>query len=185
MATIKARKQANGSVRHTAIVRIRRGKTVIHRESKTFAFRAAALSWAKHREVELEQPGALERAQQGELSLGSLVRWYIDSFCEISNWQRTKQTSLEFLEKHQIGAVNALHLTTAILIDHVRSPSRGWGLTGDSRQRSDMDWGGPSRGKKYQGAPGRPDGRRRSPDRVPGAETDWEIKKTRPAADAR
>src|ERR1700730_5557611 len=40
MATIKARKQANGAIRNTAIVRIRRGKTIVHRESKTFTFRA-------------------------------------------------------------------------------------------------------------------------------------------------
>jgi hypothetical protein len=98
MATIRARMQATGSTRYTAIVRLRKGKTLTHQEAKTFAFRAAAFAWAKHREMELEKPGALDRAQQGEFSLGKLVRWYIDSFCEISNWQRTKQTSLEFLE---------------------------------------------------------------------------------------
>jgi integrase len=121
MATIKARIQANGATRYTAIVRLRRGKTLIHRESKTFTFRAAALSWAKCREVELEKPGALEQAQQGEFSLAGLIRWYIDSFFEISGWQRTKQTSLEFLENHPIGEVNVLRLTAAILIDHVRA----------------------------------------------------------------
>lgn len=35
MPTIKARKQVNGSTRYTAIVRIRRGTTVLHRESRT------------------------------------------------------------------------------------------------------------------------------------------------------
>jgi hypothetical protein len=68
MATIKARKQANGTTGYTAIVRLRRGKTIIHRESKTFAFRAAAFSWAKHREVELAKPGAVERAQETEFT---------------------------------------------------------------------------------------------------------------------
>jgi hypothetical protein len=63
MATIRARKQANGMIRYTAMVRLRKGQTVIHQENKTFAFRAAAFSWAKHREVELEKPGALEQAQ--------------------------------------------------------------------------------------------------------------------------
>jgi len=76
---------------------------------------------AKHREVELEKPGALERAQQGEFSLAGLIRWYIDSFCELSKWRRTKQTSLEFLKRHTTGEVNALRLTTAMLIDHVRA----------------------------------------------------------------
>ncbi len=103
MATIKSRKKADGTTRYTAIVRIRRGKVILHGESKTFSFRAAALSWAKHREVELEKPGAPENAQQGEHSLTTLIRWYIDSFCEISNWRRAKQASLEFLERHTLG----------------------------------------------------------------------------------
>ena len=54
MSTIRARKRANGTTRYTAMVRLRKGKTIIHAETKTFAFCAAALSWAKHREVELE-----------------------------------------------------------------------------------------------------------------------------------
>jgi integrase len=138
MATIKARKQANGTTRYTAIVRLRRGKTILHHESKTFAFRAAAFSWAKHREVELEKPGALERAQEGEFSLAGLIRWYIDSFCEISNWQRTKQTSLEFLERHTIGEVNAVRLTTAMLIDHVRT--RRADGAGPATVGNDLTW---------------------------------------------
>jgi hypothetical protein len=114
MATIKTRKTADGATRYTAIVRIRKGQVILHRESKTFAFRSAALSWAKFREVELEKPGALDQAQQGQTSLATLIRWYIDSFFEIAAWQRTKQTSLEFLEKHHIGEVNALRMTSAM-----------------------------------------------------------------------
>jgi integrase len=138
MATIRARKQVNGTVRYTAMVRLRRGKTVIHQENKTFAFRAAAFSWAKHREVELEKPGALEQAQQEEFSLAGLIRWYIDSFFEISGWQRTKQTSLEFLENHQLGEVNVLRLTTAILIDHVRA--RRADGAGPATVGNDLTW---------------------------------------------
>jgi hypothetical protein len=96
MATIKARKQANGTTRYTTIVRLRRGKTIIHRESKTFTFRAAAYSWAKHREVDLEKPRALELAQQEEFSLAGLIRWYINSFLGISRKspvRRSKRTS--------------------------------------------------------------------------------------------
>jgi hypothetical protein len=85
MATIKVRKQANGSTRYTAIVRIRQSKTIIHRESKTFAFRAAAGSWAKYREVELEKPGELERARQAEMPRVAIIRRYIDSFARFPN----------------------------------------------------------------------------------------------------
>jgi hypothetical protein len=51
MATIKARRQAHGSIRYTAIVRKRAGKTIVHREAKTFTHRSAALTWARHRDL--------------------------------------------------------------------------------------------------------------------------------------
>jgi hypothetical protein len=64
MATMRPRKQADGSTRYTAIVRIRRGRTIVHREYKTFALRTAAASWARHREVALEQPEKILVAPQ-------------------------------------------------------------------------------------------------------------------------
>lgn len=121
MATIKARKQANGTVRYTAIVRRRVGKMIVHREAKTFTYRSAAVSWARHREVELEDPAALARKQHAPVTLGELIRWYIDTFETISKWQRSKQSHLEFLERHALGRMNALHLTAAALINHVRA----------------------------------------------------------------
>ena len=121
MATIRARKQADGSTRYTAIVRIRKGKILVHQECKTFALRTAAASWAKHREVELENQAVPGRKQHRPVTLAELIRWYIDTFETISRWQRSKQTHLEFLERHATGKANALDLTAAALIDHVRS----------------------------------------------------------------
>lgn len=69
MPTIKARKQANGITRYTAIVRIGRGAAILHRESRTFAHRSAAVSWVKHHEVVLEDPSARTRVQHGAVSL--------------------------------------------------------------------------------------------------------------------
>jgi len=103
MATIKARRQANGTIRYTAIVRKRAGKAIVHREAKTFTHRSAALSWAKHREVALEDPSALIRVKHGEHTLAELIRWYIDTFETISKWQRSKQAHLELLERHALG----------------------------------------------------------------------------------
>jgi len=40
------------------------GKAAVLQEYKTFAHRAAAVTWAKHREVVLEDPSALIRVQQ-------------------------------------------------------------------------------------------------------------------------
>lgn len=124
MATIKARKQVNGSTRYTAVVRIRRRTTVLHQESRTFTHRAAALSWAKHREVALEEPAALTRQRHGTPTLAELIRWYINTFETVSRWQRSKQTHLEFLERHSLGKIEVLTLTSADLIRHVRSLPR-------------------------------------------------------------
>jgi integrase len=121
MATIKARRQANGSIRYTAIVRKRVATTIVHREAKTFTHRSAALTWARHREVELENPAALTGKKHEAVRLAELIRWYIDTFETISKWQRSKQTHLEFLERHSIGKANVLTLTSAMLIDHVRT----------------------------------------------------------------
>lgn len=121
MPTIKIRKQANGSTRYTAVVRIRRGTTVLHQESRTFTHRTAALSWAKHREVALEDPAELTRQRQSTPTLAELIRWYIDTFETISRWQRSKQTHLEFLERHPLGKTIAHTLTSADLIRHVQS----------------------------------------------------------------
>jgi hypothetical protein len=103
MATIRARRQSNGSTRYTAYVRIRRGKSVVHTEAKTFSHRSAALTWARHREILLENPSALTRVQQGAPTLAELIRWYIETFERISKWQRSKQTHLQFLERHALG----------------------------------------------------------------------------------
>jgi hypothetical protein len=106
MAYIKVRKQSDGSTRYTAIVRLRRGKTIVHQEARTFAHRVAAVTWAKHREVVLEDPSALTRVRHGAPTRAELIRWYIDTFETISKWQRSKQSHLGFLEQHTIGKTN-------------------------------------------------------------------------------
>lgn len=102
-------------------MRKRVGKTIVHREAKTFTHRSAALSWAKYREVELEGQALPGGGRRDPVTLGELIRSYSDTFESISRWQRSKQTHLEFLERHRIGKSNIFALTTAILIDHVRS----------------------------------------------------------------
>lgn len=138
MPTIRSRKQANGSTRYTAIVRVRRKSFVLHQESRTFAHRSAALTWARHREVELETPEALVKAKHGAPTLAALIRWYIDTFKPIAGWGRTKQTTLEFLEKHAMGKRNVLELTAAELIDHVRK--RRASGTGPATAGGDLTW---------------------------------------------
>src|SRR5579859_192052 len=137
MAHILARKYVSGT-RYTANIRIKKDGIIVHREAKTFGLRSAAEKWAKSREVALEDPTALIRAQDGAPALGELIRWYIDTFKPIANWQRTKQTTLEFLEKHTIGRSNALQLTSAMLVDHIRR--RRADGAGPATAGNDLTW---------------------------------------------
>lgn len=138
MARIIVRKRANGSFGYTAQIRLHHGKSLVHQEAKTFSRRAAAEKWARAREVELEDPTALLRAQDGDVTLASLIRWYIDSFQSLSKWQRTKQCQLEFLEKHPIGKSDALKLTPSALVNHARS--RRANGAGPATVGNDLTW---------------------------------------------
>jgi len=138
MAHILVRKYPSGKIRYTANVRIMKDGVTVLRDAKTFSLRSAAEKWARSREVALEEPGALIQAQEGATSLAELIRWYIDTFKPVANWQRTKQTTLEFLERHPIGKSNALQLTSAILIDHIRT--RRADGAGPATAGNDLTW---------------------------------------------
>ena len=73
MAHILTRNYGSGDTRHRAVIRIRRGTTVVYREAKTFAHRSAAITWARHREVQLDAVAqltkAIDGAQQGEAEI--------------------------------------------------------------------------------------------------------------------
>jgi integrase len=138
MGTIVARDRADGSVGFTAVIRIKKGKEILHREAKTFSKRADAQQWLRHREVELENPGALIQARQGTVSLGELIRWYITEFEHISQWQRSKGAHLAFLEKQPIAKADATALTCQTLIDHVRTRRRSG--AGPATVGNDLTW---------------------------------------------
>ncbi len=93
MATIKARRQANGSTRYTAIVRKRAGGTALNREANTFTHRSAAVSWAKHGKSSWKTAVLTPRFRQGSPTLAELIRWYIDNFESVSKWQRKQMES--------------------------------------------------------------------------------------------
>lgn len=157
MATILPRKRADGTCGYMATIRLHNGKKLVHRESKTFSRLAAAEKWARAREVELEDPTALFRAQEGDLPLSKLIRWYIDNFQTVSKWQRTKQCQLEFLEKHPIGKADALKLTSTALVDHVRT--RRADGAGPATAGNDLTWIGVvlRAAKSVDGLPVRPE----------------------------
>ena len=59
MGTIVSRKRKDGTIGHTAQIRIKDGGKTIFTESQTFDRKPAAQAWLKKRETELAVPGAL------------------------------------------------------------------------------------------------------------------------------
>ena len=121
MPTIRKRAGAKGT-RFEAIIRRHRNGGQSYRESRTFDTRSGAEQWAKERENQLDDPPAQSYVPHSRgPSLAALIRWYIDSFQSLTPWSRTKQTTLEYLERHSIGKVNARALNTTTLVDHIRA----------------------------------------------------------------
>jgi hypothetical protein len=80
VGTILSRKKKDGTPTHTATIIKKRDGEIVHRETKTFDRKKAAEVWIKKRETELDQPGAIERAQSKseKVKLGQAIQRYID-----------------------------------------------------------------------------------------------------------
>ena len=138
MAQIKSRKRADGSVGHTAYIRIKRQGQIIHQEARTFSRKSLAVDWARKRELELEAPGAVDLARMGETQLGLLIERYVDEFANVSKWQRTKAADLKRLLKEPIAAEDALTLSSQRLVQHIRERrARG---AGPATALNDLVW---------------------------------------------
>jgi len=68
MATIIERPKKDGKTSFLVQITLKRGGKIEHREAKTFKTRREAQSWAKWREAELEEPGALDKKEDPTLS---------------------------------------------------------------------------------------------------------------------
>ena len=70
MGTIVARKRKDGTTGYTAQILRKKGGQIVWREAQTFDKQREAKAWLTHREGELAQPGAIDRAKEkakGEL----------------------------------------------------------------------------------------------------------------------
>lgn len=117
MASILSRKRANGTVGHTALITLKRGGKIVHREAKTFDRRQAASAWAEHREIELKRPGGLERRDDPKL------RDVIDKYIAESKRAigRTKAQVLSTIKKYEITEMRCSEIASAHVITFAQS----------------------------------------------------------------
>nr|WP_256346284.1 MULTISPECIES: site-specific integrase [unclassified Pseudomonas] len=117
MATIRARKLADGTVSYTAQIRIKRDGVQVYQESQTFARKQAAQAWVRKRESELDQPGAIERASRKGVTVKDMIDQYLLEVEKARPLGKTKKATLEAIGKMDIGKLNDTDITTQCLVD--------------------------------------------------------------------
>ena len=121
MGTITSRKRADGSVGHTAQIRIKRRGIVVHTEAQTFERQAAATLWLKRREAELAEPGALDRLlnpRPDPLLREAIARYLEESRKAIG---KTKAQVLAATQRSAIGALPCSQITSPRIVAWLES----------------------------------------------------------------
>ena len=117
MATIRARKLANGAVSYTAQIRIKRDGVQVYQESQTFARKQAAQAWARKRESELDEPGAIERASRKGATAEEMIERYLREVEKARPLGKTKKATLTAIGASYFGKLNDTDINTQCLVD--------------------------------------------------------------------
>lgn len=126
MASIRARTNKSGSISYRAEIRIRRKGKIVWSESATFPRKKLAEVWAARRELDLSEPGALDRAISGRddvsLTVAELIDKYVEVVFPLKPWGRSKTDTLKQIQRSDFGALSAELVRAADIIDHCK----GW-----------------------------------------------------------
>lgn len=138
LATIVPRKRKDGSISYTAQIRLKvEGKR--YSETKTGSDRKALDRWARRREDELREPGAIERLSHAGTKVGWVLECYMEDFQGASKFGRSKLSHIKYLIGHpELSELDAINLTPAQLIQFARS--RAAGGAGPSTINNDFIW---------------------------------------------
>lgn len=117
MATITVRTRADGTKSYRAAIRLKRKGKVVYRESRTFDRKALAKDWASRRELELQEPGALNKVQHRGVTVGDLIRRYQKEFG--AGFGRSKAMDMERLLAYDIANLDAIEATSQDFVAHV------------------------------------------------------------------
>lgn len=117
MATIRARKLADGTVSYTAQIRIKRDGVQVYQESQTFARKQAAQAWARKRETELDEPGAIERASRQGATVKEMNARYLVEVEKARPLGKTKRATLTAIGETYLGQLNDTDINTQSLVD--------------------------------------------------------------------
>ena len=112
MGSIIARKRKDGTMGHTAVIRIKKGGKVIYTETQTFDRDQAAKAWVKKRETELARPGALDKPT--DPTLAAVIGIYLAD--KLKPHGKTKDQVLRTIKAHDIGALRCSQIDSREIV---------------------------------------------------------------------
>lgn len=118
MATIRARKKADGSVSYTVQIRLKNKGALVYQECQTFARKQAALAWARKRETELAEPGAIERANRKAATVKEMIDRYLTEMEKVRPLGKTKLATLKAISESYLGKLNDQDINSQVLVEY-------------------------------------------------------------------
>jgi hypothetical protein len=118
MATIRARKRTDGSISYTAQIRLFRDGAQVYQESQTFARKQAAQAWVRKREAELDQPGAIERANRQGATVKEMIDRYLIEMEKVRPLGKTKLATLKAISESYLGKLNDQDISSQQLVEY-------------------------------------------------------------------
>ncbi|WP_438279975.1 tyrosine-type recombinase/integrase [Pseudomonas alabamensis] len=118
MATIRARKKTDGTVSYTVQIRLKKKGVIVYQEAQTFARKQAAQAWAKRRETELSEPGAVDRAKRQGLTVRHMIERYLLEAEKARPLGESKRRTLGAIQRSPLGDVIDSDLSQKVLVDY-------------------------------------------------------------------
>ncbi len=114
MASIRKRKNKNGSITYYADIVIKRGGDIVHREGRSFNKLALAKAWSEKRQREIEH--AQIHGESSREPLKTIIQRYQDQFSH--NYGRTKNYAIAQLLNYPIAELTINQLSVKHIIQH-------------------------------------------------------------------
>lgn len=103
MATVRVKKPAEGTVRYTARVRIKRDGAQIYQETQSFVRKQAAQVWIRRREAELYEPDTIEKANRVVIPLAEIIDRYLQEVEKARPLGKTKRPESDLADHSRSG----------------------------------------------------------------------------------
>ena len=118
--SIEKRQRADGTMRYRCTVGVKQGGKYIYRESQTFGRHQLAKTWGAGRVAKIEAEGVPGEEKSDEITVGELLRKYINDPALGGRAGRTKTYVLNMLVDCDIANVKLHDLQEHHIIDHCR-----------------------------------------------------------------